>query len=161
MLDPKLFYRNVQDIAGSLLLVSDGEFLIEIRFNNDENFTDSDIPILVEAEKQLKQYFAGERKTFDIPLKPRGTDFQLSVWHELNKIPYGETISYQELAVRIGDKRKSRAVGNANGKNPIPIVIPCHRVIRKSGDLGGYGGGIRIKQNLLELERTKLTRSLF
>ena len=153
MLDTKLFYRNVEDIAGSLLLVSDGEFLIEIRFNNDENITDSDIPILIETEKQLRQYFVGERQIFNIPLKPTGTNFQLSVWNELKKIPYGKTISYQQLAERVGDKKKSRAVGNANGKNPIPIIIPCHRVIRKSGELGGFGGGIKIKRKLLELEQ--------
>ena len=153
MVDTKLFYRNVEDIAGSLLLVSDGEFLIEIRFNNNENITESDIPILLETEKQLRKYFVGERQIFNIPLKPIGTNFQLSVWNELKRIPYGETISYQQLAERVGDKKKSRAVGNANGKNPIPIIIPCHRVIRKSGELGGFGGGIKIKRKLLELEQ--------
>ena len=153
MIDTKLFYRNVLTLIGNLLLVSDGKFLFEIRFNNDENITNSDIPILIETEKQLRQYFAGERKIFNIPLKLIGTDFQLSVWHELREIPYGETISYQQLAERVGDKKKSRAVGNANGKNPIPIIIPCHRVIRKSGDLGGFGGGIKIKRKLLELEQ--------
>ncbi len=152
-LDTKLFYRNVEDITGSLLLVSDGEFLIEIRFNNDENIQDSGIPILIETEKQLRQYFVGERQIFSIPLKPTGTNFQLSVWNELKEIPYGKTISYQQLAERVGDKKKSRAVGNANGKNPIPIIIPCHRVIRKSSELGGYGGGIKIKRKLLELEQ--------
>jgi len=145
-------------LIGNLLLVSDGDSLIEIRFDNEGNITNSDIPILVETEKQLKQYFAGERRTFDIPLKPIGTNFQLSVWNELKIIPYGETISYQQLAERVGDKKKSRAVGNANGKNPIPIIIPCHRVIRKSGDLGGFGGGIKIKRKLLELEQKLSSR---
>ncbi len=158
MLDSNLFYRNVFTLIGNLLLVSDGDSLIEIRFDNEGNITNSDIPILVETEKQLKQYFAGERRTFDIPLKPIGTNFQLSVWNELKKIPYGETISYQQLAERVGDKKKSRAVGNANGKNPIPIIIPCHRVIRKSGDLGGFGGGIKIKRKLLELEQKLSSR---
>ncbi|RLC58639.1 MAG: methylated-DNA--[protein]-cysteine methyltransferase [Candidatus Cloacimonadota bacterium] len=158
MLDSNLFYRNVFTLIGNLLLVSDGDSLIEIRFDNEGNITNSDIPILVETEKQLKQYFAGERRTFDIPLKPIGTNFQLSVWNELKIIPYGETISYQQLAERVGDKKKSRAVGNANGKNPIPIIIPCHRVIRKSGDLGGFGGGIKIKRKLLELEQKLSSR---
>ena len=153
MLDSKLFYRNVFTLAGNLLLVSDEKFLIEIRFNNDRNFNNSDIPILLETEKQLRQYFVGERQIFNIPLKPIGTNFQLSVWHELQEIPYGETISYQQLAERVGDKKKSRAVGNANGKNPIPIIVPCHRVIRKNGDLGGFGGGIKIKRKLLDLEQ--------
>ena len=153
MLDTKLFYRNVEDIVGSLLLVSDGEFLIEIRFDNDKKIKNSDIPILIETEKQLRQYFVGERQIFSIPLKPFGTNFQLSVWNELKKISFGKTISYQQLAERVGDKNKSRAVGNANGKNPIPIIIPCHRVIHKSGELGGFGGGIQIKRKLLELEQ--------
>jgi len=153
MVDSNLFYRNVQNLTGGLLLVSDRDSLLEIRFGYSKNITNSDIPILVETEKQLKQYFAKERKTFDIPLKLIGTNFQISVWNELNKIPYGETISYQELAKRVGDKNSARAVGNANGKNPIPIIIPCHRVVRKNGDLGGYGGGIKIKRKLLELEK--------
>jgi len=153
MVDSNLFYRNVQNLTGGLLLVSDRDSLLEIRFSNDENITNSDIPILVETEKELKQYFAKERKTFDIPLKLIGTNFQISVWNELKKIPYGDTISYQELAKRVGDKNSARAVGNANSKNPIPIIIPCHRVVRKSGDLGGYGGGIKIKRTLLELEK--------
>jgi len=153
MVDSNLFYRNVQNLNGGLLLVSDRDSLLEIRFSNDEHITNSDIPVLVETEKQLKQYFAKERKTFDIPLKPIGTDFQVSVWNELKIIPYGDTISYQELAKRVGDKNSARAVGNANSKNPIPIIIPCHRVVRKSGDLGGYGGGIKIKRTLLELEK--------
>ena len=153
MLDPKLFYRNVLTHIGNLLLVSDGDSLIDIRFGYNKKITNSDIPILVSSEKQLEQYFNGKRKTFDIPLKPIGTNFQLSVWNELKKIPYGKTISYQQLAVRVGDKKKSRAVGNANGKNPIPIIIPCHRVIRKNGEIGGYGGGIKIKRELLELEK--------
>ena len=153
MLDTKLLYRNVEDIVGSLLLVSDGEFIIEIRFDNDKKIKNSDIPILIETEKQLRQYFVGERQIFSIPLKPFGTNFQLSVWNELKKIPFGKTISYQQLAERVGDKNKSRAVGNANGKNPIPIIIPCHRVIHKSGELCGFGGGIKIKRKLLELEQ--------
>jgi len=146
----------MQGLVGDLLLISDDYKLLEIRFCKDRNITNSAISILLETEKQLRQYFARERQIFNIPLKLSGTDFQLSVWHELQNIPYGEIISYQELAERIGDKQKSRAVGNANGRNPIPIIIPCHRVIRKSGELGGYGGGIKIKKKLLELEGTKL-----
>jgi len=152
MLRAELYYRNIRGLAGDLLLVSDGEFILEIKFCNDRNVIDSVIPILVETEKQIIQYLAGKREKFDVPLNPIGTDFQLSVWNELKKIPYGKTISYQELAHRVGNNNASRAVGNANGKNPIPIIIPCHRVIRKNGDLGGYGGGIKIKRKLLELE---------
>jgi methylated-DNA-[protein]-cysteine S-methyltransferase len=156
MLDPILYYRNIRGLVGDLLLISNDDSLIEIRFCNDVNIINSDIQILLETEKQLSQYFAGKRQIFDIPLKQIGTDFQLSVWHELEKIPYGETISYQELACRVGDKKKARAVGNANGKNPIPIIIPCHRVIHKNGDLGGFDGGIKVKKKLLKIEQNSI-----
>ncbi len=102
--------------------------------------------------KQLKEYFSRQRKEFNLPLEILGTDFQKKVWDELKNIPYGETISYGELAARIGDKNKMRAVAAANGANPLPIVIPCHRVIGADGSLTGYGGGLDVKQKLLEME---------
>jgi len=102
---------------------------------------------------QLNQYFAGERRTFDFPLAPQGTSFQLQVWRELQQIPYGVTISYGEMARRIGNPSASRAVGLANGANPIAIIVPCHRVIGASGKLTGFGGGLDIKQRLLDLEQ--------
>ncbi len=105
-----------------------------------------------EILSQLDDYFAGKRKTFSLNLHPIGTEFQKKVWSELEKIPYGETINYGELAKRIGNPKASRAVGAANGKNPIPIVIPCHRVIGKNGSLTGFGGGLDIKKQLLDLE---------
>ena len=105
---------------------------------------------------QLRSYFAGEREEFDLPLAPEGTPFQQEVWRRLCEIPYGETISYGELARRIGNPQASRAVGLANGSNPIPIVIPCHRVIGSNGKLTGYGGGLPIKEKLLALERKQL-----
>jgi methylated-DNA-[protein]-cysteine S-methyltransferase len=105
---------------------------------------------------QLTEYFAGGRRAFELPLAPEGTPFQLRVWNALLDIPYGETISYGELAARIGDRSASRAVGLANGSNPLPIVIPCHRVIGSNGKLTGYGGGLPIKQQLLSLERGAL-----
>ena len=108
---------------------------------------------LREAIRQLDAYFAGRRKIFDLALDPEGTPFQLHVWQALRDIPYGETISYGELARRIGNPRSSRAVGAANGSNPLPIVIPCHRVIGASGKLTGYGGGLEIKKALLTLEQ--------
>jgi methylated-DNA-[protein]-cysteine S-methyltransferase len=101
---------------------------------------------------QLKEYFNGQRKEFDVQLEVLGTDFQKKVWDELIKIPYGETISYGELGNRMGDKNLMRAVAAANGANPIPIIIPCHRVIGADGSLTGYGGGLDVKQKLLELE---------
>ena len=109
--------------------------------------------ILQLTESQLKEYFAGTRKTFDIPLDLVGTEFQVRVWKELQKIPYGKTISYLELAKRVGNMKASRAVGSANGKNPISIIVPCHRVINVNGGLGGFAGGLPVKSFLLELEK--------
>jgi methylated-DNA-[protein]-cysteine S-methyltransferase len=112
-----------------------------------------DAPILRAAKQQLGEYFAGERRTFDVPLAPQGTPFQLRAWRELSKIPYGETISYGEQARRVGDPKRARAVGAANGRNPIAIVVPCHRVIGKNGALTGFGGGMEAKRILLALEQ--------
>lgn len=106
-----------------------------------------------EAIRQLHAYFARELRDFDLPLAPEGTSFQLSVWSKLREIPYGETISYGELATRVGNPKASRAVGMANGRNPLPIVVPCHRVIGSSGKLTGFGGGLPTKQLLLALEQ--------
>ncbi|MCY3968996.1 MAG: methylated-DNA--[protein]-cysteine S-methyltransferase [Acidobacteria bacterium] len=108
---------------------------------------------LSEARRQLEEYFAGERRDFDLPLSPHGTAFQRRVWAELRRIPFGETISYGELAARIGKPTASRAVGAANGRNPLPVVVPCHRVIGSDGRLTGFGGGLPTKQALLDLER--------
>ena len=101
---------------------------------------------------QLREYFKRQRKEFDLELELSGTDFRKAVWNELKKIPYGNTISYGELAKRMGDKKLMRAVASANGANPIPVIIPCHRVIGADGSLIGYGGGVDVKQKLLELE---------
>jgi methylated-DNA-[protein]-cysteine S-methyltransferase len=102
---------------------------------------------------QLTEYFEGGRRVFELPLAPEGTPFQLRVWGALLEIPYGETVSYGQLASRIGQRSASRAVGLANGSNPLPIVIPCHRVIGSNGKLTGYGGGLAIKEHLIALER--------
>ena len=110
---------------------------------------------------QLREYFEGRRRVFELPLAPEGTPFQVRVWNALLEIPYGETISYGELAARIGDRSASRAVGLANGSNPLPIVIPCHRVIGSNGKLTGYGGGLPIKERLLTLEGALPGRTLF
>jgi methylated-DNA-[protein]-cysteine S-methyltransferase len=106
------------------------------------------------VRRQLEEYFAGERRVFDLPVSPPGTPFQQRVWAELRRIGYGETISYAELAARIGRPTAIRAAGAANGANPVSIVIPCHRVIGSDGSLTGYGGGLDAKSALLELERT-------
>ena len=109
--------------------------------------------VLDALRKELKEYFDGKRTKFSVPLEYPGTPFQTKVWDELLKIPYGKTISYEELARRVGSSGAVRAVGTANGMNRIAIVIPCHRVVNKSGKLGGYGGGLRRKEALLKLER--------
>jgi methylated-DNA-[protein]-cysteine S-methyltransferase len=109
--------------------------------------------VLDAAVRQLREYFAGERRDFDLPLEPAGTPFQLTVWDALRGIPYAETINYGQLAVRVGNPTASRAVGLANGRNPISIVVPCHRVIGANGSLTGYGGGLDRKRTLLDLER--------
>jgi methylated-DNA-[protein]-cysteine S-methyltransferase len=116
----------------------------------------SDCDILRETVRQLQAYFAKRLTKFDLPLQLAGTPFQLAVWRELRRIPYGEMISYGDLASRIGKPLASRAVGAANRSNPIPIVIPCHRVIGSNGKLTGYGGGLPIKKALLELEGAKI-----
>jgi methylated-DNA-[protein]-cysteine S-methyltransferase len=115
-------------------------------------------PLMREALRQFRLYFAGELRSFDLPLELVGTDFQKRVWNELRNIPYGETRSYGQLAERIGAPRAVRAVGAANGRNPIPIIVPCHRVIGSSGKLVGFGGGLEWKRMLLDLEAANVNR---
>ncbi|MCL2674544.1 MAG: methylated-DNA--[protein]-cysteine S-methyltransferase [Defluviitaleaceae bacterium] len=113
-------------------------------------------PVIAQCARELDEYFSGIRKTFDVPLMPTGTPFREKVWEQLELIPFGETISYLELANRVGNPKASRAVGSANGKNPIWLIIPCHRVITSDGSLGGYAGGLWRKEWLLEHEGVKL-----
>ena len=112
-------------------------------------------PLLQEAEEQLNEYFAHVRREFDLPLAPRGTPFQRAVWAALEEIPYGETLSYGEVALRVGNPKAARAVGMANNRNPIAIVIPCHRVVGADGSLTGYAGGLAAKERLLALEQAR------
>ena len=116
---------------------------------------------LADVRRQLSEFFAREREVFDLPLKPAGTPFQQKVWQALCDIPFGQTISYQQLAITVGDINAMRAVGAANGKNPISLIIPCHRVIGKNGSLTGYGGGLPLKKALLEFESPEIQQSLF
>jgi methylated-DNA-[protein]-cysteine S-methyltransferase len=155
-------YTEIESPLGPLLLAAGESGLQCIEFMNgrkpvriDPEWRE-DIEQLREPIRQLRSYFRGKLEVFDLPLQPRGTPFQLAVWRELCEIPYGETISYGELARRLGNPNASRAVGLANGTNPIPIVIPCHRVIGSNGKLTGYGGGLDIKEMLLALERHQL-----
>ncbi|WP_181772286.1 methylated-DNA--[protein]-cysteine S-methyltransferase [Amycolatopsis pittospori] len=150
---------------GPLTLVAEeqslcGLYMVEQRHRPaEETFghPDPGAPIFVETERQLKEYFAGQRKDFDLPLSFAGTDFQRMVWKGLCEIPYGETVSYGQLADRLGRPTASRAVGLANGKNPMGIIVPCHRVVGATGDLTGYGGGIERKRQLLDFEREGAT----
>jgi len=158
-----IFYAQLESPIGALQLVSEDSRLTQITFAKGgrpaapKTEWREDTAALREPIRQLRAYFAGELETFDLPLAPEGTPFQQKVWGELLKIPYGNTISYGELAKRIDNPKASRAVGLANGSNPIPIVIPCHRVIGSNGKLTGYGGGLPIKEKLLALERRQLT----
>jgi methylated-DNA-[protein]-cysteine S-methyltransferase len=112
----------------------------------------SDDPLLVEAADQLRAYFAGELREFDLPLAPSGTEFQRRVWDAVSAVPFGATASYAEIAAAIGTTSACRAVGAANGRNPLPVIVPCHRVVGSTGALTGYGGGLERKQALLDLE---------
>lgn len=155
-------FTQIESPLGPLLLAADDAGLRNIEFVNGRRTArpnpawHEDPELLQEPVRQLRAYFAGELETFDLPLAPAGTKFQRAVWNRLCEIPYGETICYGELARRIGNPKASRAVGLANGSNPIPIVIPCHRVIGSNGKLTGYGGGLAIKEKLLALERRQL-----
>lgn len=159
-----LHYTTVDSPLGPVLVAADAAGLRHIAFQRGTRAVQPPpewqpddgpaCPPLAEAVRQLHAYFAGDLRTFDLPLAPRGTPFQQRVWEALCTIPYGETISYGQLAGRIGRPTASRAVGAANGRNPLPIVVPCHRVIGSSGELTGFGGGLHLKEGLLALERT-------
>lgn len=138
--------------VGILRLIADMDSLQEIVFVENSSGTESSHPILRKTRKQLVEYFEGERTQFDLPVNPKGTDFQQRVWQVLLDIPYGKTITYLELSHQLGDPNAIRAVGKANGQNPIPIIIPCHRVIGSGGKLVGYSGGIDRKEWLLKHE---------
>ena len=163
-----LAYKTIPSPVGELKLVASDQGLVAILWNNDrphrgvplnELVANQHHPILVETERQLHEYFAGRRKAFAIPLDMRGTRFQKDVWEALLAIPFGETRSYAQIATQLGNPRATRAVGAANGKNPVSIIVPCHRVIGSSGKLTGFGGGLENKAQLLRLENSE--RKLF
>jgi len=158
-----LRYSYVHTPIGAILIAGDETAIAEIHFAGAEPKPDwtRDDEALTEAANLLRAYFAGERQTFDLPLAPRGTEFQQSVWRALLAIPYGETTTYSAIAYKIGKPAAVRAVGAANGANPIPIVIPCNRVIGASGAMTGFGGGIEVKRQLLALEARVAKRTLF
>lgn len=150
----KVFYYETP--IGKVGIAEEHGFLTNLYFMNMKQPLNAKLyetDVLKEASIQLNEYFQGERKEFDIPLNPSGTDFQQTVWSELLNIPYGQTRSYKDIASEIGTQNACRAVGNANNKNPIPIIIPCHRVVSSDGKMSGYVGGETIKTKLLELEK--------
>ncbi|MGD7043473.1 methylated-DNA--[protein]-cysteine S-methyltransferase [Jeotgalibacillus proteolyticus] len=154
-----MYERVMKSPINYLRLTANEEALIKIEFINNNDFSDAEASngILDEAEQQLNEYFSGQRKTFELPLHFEGTDFQKKVWSGLLDLPYGTTCSYQDLARQIGSVKAVRAVGQANRKNPLPIVIPCHRVIGKNGSLTGYAGSETTKkETLLQLEKQQI-----
>ena len=152
-----IWYMELKDPFKKMAIAEDGRGITDVCFCLDqekklENTIRQKTPLLEQAMEQLKEYFAGERKEFDLPLSLHGTKFQIEDWKALQTIPYGETRSYQQIAEQLGNPKASRAVGMANHRNPIAVIIPCHRVIGKNGSLTGYAEGVEIKQALLELE---------
>lgn len=146
-------YLIYQSPIGAYLIGADDTNILAIdRIDEAETIIEKETPLLRVAKQQLTEYFAGQRTVFDLPIKTAGTAFQQQVWQALKAIPYGETRSYKEIATAIDNPKAVRAVGGANNKNPISIVIPCHRVIGSSGQLVGYGGGLDAKFFLLALE---------
>jgi methylated-DNA-[protein]-cysteine S-methyltransferase len=155
-----LFYKEMKSLVGKLKLVASSKALVAVlwekerpnRVKLDTMNLDPQHPILIKAERQLSEYFAGERSDFDVPLQVDGTEFQKKVWQALREIPFGQTKSYVDLARAIGSPEASRAVGAANGKNPLSIIVPCHRVVGADGALTGFAGGLEKKAALLALE---------
>ena len=145
--------RYVETPIGPLTLVACGEALVEARFGGFPISHES--AVLDQAERELREYFLRERRAFDVPLAPRGTPFQLSVWEEVCRIPYGETRAYIDIARALGNEKACRAVGRANNRNPLPLFIPCHRVVGRDGSLVGYAGGLAAKKWLLRLEQER------
>lgn len=162
-------YKTIQSPVGQLILVARDTKLAAILWENERLNRvrlgpleeDSQHPVLKETERQLMEYFAGQRRRFDLALDFAGTDFQVRVWQALLSIPFGETRSYRDIAIQIGQPTAVRAVGAANGRNPISIIAPCHRVIGTSGSLTGFAGGLAAKQFLLSLEGQQTLQLVF
>ena len=158
-----MFYKIYNFEIGRILIVENEDYIVKVEFLNDKNQfinkkygTEKETLLIKKTKKELMEYFDGKRKIFDIPIKLNGTDFQVKVWKELLKLPYGETCSYLDIAKKIGNPNAARAVGMANNKNKIQIIIPCHRVIGSNKKLIGYAGGIKVKEKLLKLEKDNL-----
>ena len=154
-MDRFIGYFYHADLQLELTLVSSSTHLLKIEFGKVQitNGNEQHPPIIVQTKQQLSEYFAGKRKRFSVKLNPAGTVFQQHVWQTLQTIPFGETTSYGDIATAIGNPKAARAIGMANNRNPIPIIIPCHRIIGRNGSLTGYAGGLPLKQALLTLEQ--------
>jgi len=165
MTQQTIYVHRIKSPVGNLNLVADEKSLLALTFagHHEESAPPfakavrikKESPVIKKAAKQLTEYFAGKRKVFDLDLNPAGTVFQKKAWKALRQIPYGSTLSYKEQASKIGSAKAVRAVGSANGQNPIAIIVPCHRVIASSGKLSGYAGGTKTKAKLLALEGIK------
>jgi methylated-DNA-[protein]-cysteine S-methyltransferase len=159
----KYYYKEMDSLVGRLTIVASDKGLAAVLWEDDNPkrtrvriyAENNSHPVLIEAERQLKEYFEGQRTSFSLALEPVGTEFQRAVWKALSTIPYGETRSYGDIARQIGNAKAIRAVGAANGRNPISIVVPCHRVIGSSGELRGFAGGLEAKAILLSMEGIK------
>lgn len=156
----QLYFKYMDSPVGQLQIVAHNQALVAVKWDTEDPrrlrlaslLEHPTHPILLKVEQQLHEYFQGQRQVFDLPLDLAGTAFQQQVWQALQTIPYGETRSYKEIAEQIGNIKAVRAVGAANGKNPISIIVPCHRVIGASGQLVGFAGGLGYKQTLLSIE---------
>lgn len=147
------YKHTYKTIIGNIEIIEEDEHIIGVNFNTESNVEDKETELIEETYRQISEYLERERKTFDIPIKMQGTEFQKKVWKELTKIPYGETRSYKQIAENIGNPKACRAVGMANHNNPIAIIVPCHRVIGTNNKLVGYAGGLAIKEKLLKIEQ--------
>ena len=164
----KIFFQTYQTALGKIWISANSDAVVGLNFQlninsvvglqsiHSKNFINRETALIRETFHQLSEYLEGKRKNFNLPTAPRGTDFQKKVWNELKKIPYGEVRSYKKIAESIGNPRACRAVGSANNKNPIAVIIPCHRVIGTKGQLIGYAGGLERKKLLLDLEKSAL-----
>ena len=153
-----VYQFTYETILGSVTFVEEDGALLAITTHRSYEGICQETPLVKEACRQLSEYLKGERKTFDLPLNPKGTDFQKCVWQALCDIPYGETRTYKQIAEAIGNPKAVRAVGMANNRNPITIIVPCHRVIGANGKLVGYGGGLEMKEFLLRLEKVSISK---
>lgn len=157
------YIKSIETKIGNIVIIEENEKIVEIlrinsilSFSNNPNiYQEKNTKLLIKAKKEIEEYFEGKRIEFDLPLELKGTEFQKKVWKAVEKIPYGKTMTYKEIAKVIGNGNASRAVGMANNKNKIPIIIPCHRVIGSNGKLIGYAWGENIKKYLLDLENNK------